>query len=1503
MRLAHIFDRYHSLGSRQRGSVYPRTPVAKHFPRSQKHTPMHSPFTHRGTLGSFPCFASRPRGRFHLSGSSRRSQRFFFTHAGSSVSVISPLSTQTFKNPLASWLGTGGQQMVEETYRGLTMEEVEPRGPPEWLISHWRTQMQNPQDKTRGGPNHILTLHPTEAARRQALEHLAAGGHHSPTDRENHHTLDSLVSSLQAELRLPRNLHSTGPFSVVMHHQCAEAAKRLEFPLMHGLPDHEWGKGKTREIANLSHSLREEEVDPEITPDLTSFRRLSRAIAEKLGHTHPDDLLATLTKQLEQLDPEEPPFGLARIDGIVILDHPPVISGMRSRLLTALNRFRPIHVLANHGSYRLGIHGLVPNDISPTRTPDDLPDWLPAHDLWSADSSVADEGVGDESDTGDSVGENSTSLPVRMLVTKKERMVEATHALVDAAINSESPPSSILIVDPALDANHERWSSALDALGIRLSSPPTPLITSPGVHWLTALTSLPHDEDAWSLSQLRAIATQKTLRFSAKWLSEEQHPSQPEVKPRPRIDILEGLGRGFHLMAGEGALHRWLWAASREPIAGAYQDEDAHAKRCEENQWWLLALANRLKPLLSPRDAAALADPTLRIGCMSKVALPLPEPDLTADAWLATLAAELRWFAALRSLDGGVNSTIAGLQNLFAGHCEMRNMQRVLNIPHPSGGREWVSELSDMIRGMTLAGTGISESGLRLLSPADALGCTADLVILTHLDSESWSTSPPTIPGLSENIRTEMGVLPPDSRLRIARHVWNHLLNAGREVIVMDTAKDEDAQPSAPLSEWLATMHWNPVAPPKLPSFISPDEVKGLYGDVRSRWGIAHLENEGPFPVARPSEIVDEGDGEFELVVTGSHPRDLRQRCGIAIHRAKNPSTSPLNPSSITIPMDVTLVEDRLDRAPHQGSHEQPYLDPKRIGELLSVEGYKMQPPKHPLKVTAPRFHPNWPTIGLKSPTSSALTVDPRPLSPDKMGLTDHDLRHGYVSGPKASVKVWSPSRLAMWLVCPRKGWLTTRLRADMEDAEDDDVDARTRGQAIHEVWADFICSQLGCEVGEERENLTPANLFATGKGQSELKKALLTVIDEKVPWLGRADAVASTRRLDLVGLSLREYESALESGDASKMEGRFNRLLQYELQMQKTAIAAIEWPLVADGDGKGVLLTLPEREGDDSDPEVGDSDLEPSDSDLEPGDSETEIDGSKSEVGDSGLEPGDSERVQAPAESVQTTAETVQAAAEITITEQESTTRLGDSSMEKPPASSQSKSESTTEHDAPESDATGEKSDPLPEFRVRGTIDRVEVIPHPERTDEYIREDGEKSVCPLDIDSGEEWKAKRLILIRDLKSVEGPKPRFSGKRHQREVLEGVQLALYARAWELTHPGDRVIGVGISEIGEEPGYYIEADPDFIGYLRELSIGDVGSTTDTLFRRPGEGHSKPTSNSFRAWMRHRLSAANRIHEMSASGKVVATPSKFACGYCQVKDVCGLASVVGGDKKWN
>ena len=198
--------------------------------------------------------------------------------------------------------------------------------------------------------------------------------------------------------------------------------------------------------------------------------------------------------------------------------------------------------------------------------------------------------------------------------------------------------------------------------------------------------------------------------------------------------------------------------------------------------------------------------------------------------------------------------------------------------------------------------------------------------------------------------------------------------------------------------------------------------------------------------------------------------------------------------------------------------------------------------------------------------------------------------------------------------------------------------------------------------------------------------------------------------------------------------------------------------------------------------------------------------------------------------------------------------------------------------------------------MKLTGFIDRVDIFNDP------TLEGGSDSVAPLDWTQSSDWKPKRLVLIRDIKSVDGPSKSKIGVRHRKALFDELQLGLYARCWEISHPGDLVIGVGISEVGNSTNHSLEVSPVYAELLDENGVGDITTFTHDTHRFPSED-AEADSDPFRAWMMERLTTAFDVASAADSGRVHATPEEGVCTWCNVKEACGLSSIVGGDTSWN
>ena len=139
---------------------------------------------------------------------------------------------------------------------------------------------------------------------------------------------------------------------------------------------------------------------------------------------------------------------------------------------------------------------------------------------------------------------------------------------------------------------------------------------------------------------------------------------------------------------------------------------------------------------------------------------------------------------------------------------------------------------------------------------------------------------------------------------------------------------------------------------------------------------------------------------------------------------------------------------------------------------------------------------------------------------------------------------------------------------------------------------------------------------------------------------------------------------------------------------------------------------------------------------------------------------------------------------------------------------------------------------------------------------------------------------------------MDGSKDNDTDLRHKKAIFEELQLGLYARAWELSNPGDRVIGVGVTTVGNKTIHRVEVDPEFYQLCKDLKVGKCSKLTHQHYRIPGEPKGGD-SNPFRAWMRERITTAIRAVNTMKSGKNHPQPSSDLCKYCSISEACSSA----------
>lgn len=1211
---------------------------------------------------------------------------------------------------------------------------------------------------TAENPPNVMVLHPNELHRQQTLEALYDA---AVTVHPQHHlTLNRLIRLLHTDLRLPVLLDDDTSNFMALHARCEMAANDAKFPFLYTPGVGSWTMAKTKRIQHLHGELMKlrQPFAWQNDPGASTYHRLAVEHQEAAGGTLPSLVLLGVVQALRETT--DAPFHLSGVDGLILLNNAPDYTELEQDLLLLLSNFRAVHQILSPGSFRLGHHGAYLVDEA-TCTTSTLPSWLPPHEVWEPSNDQW------RTEVGEALGTTHT----RITVDERRHVQSATITLVKAF--KEHQTGQVLIIDGAVQQRREAWSKALSQIDLSWGGTTATLDQQPMYNAVLRAASLSQGMSAWALSSLQSLFVSTTLPFNANMFPTLVHPTQDEWAPRPHPEVLEDIARQFHVLGGPGAMARWLGVLSQARPSFTERHPEQKRQALEETQWWMACLLHTWAPLLPVEDQHLLN--VVQQGCSTGDDLPMPAQPEHGTAWLVWLLSSLD-HAVLAGRRAPYDAGLGTLQTIMEALSKVSAGLNGHGLSVPTHGRAFVEMLEHVGSSSSMNTLHPRTSNISVVTPEDALGCQADLVILAGLDVDAWSMRSPVVPWLDAQAQVELGMFQSDMAVRRGRHHLRHLLNAAPHVVVFDSAPEEGGGPSAPLAEWLSDVRrsneWDNMRAP--PPFLPEALVQGEGEDRRFHWVIRE---KGHGSWLTPSQYTTVSTPEGQRKIRHGHAgADQRQQLGMDLQLTLPYLSSINHPPAVFDSFEASIVLDRLRRQPtfRQLSPSETFSWDNRE-YLASTESVVLRPTRSSLKVPGSQA-PQWPHLGYRPERTVSLTVDPRPLPPYREQELAMSHRFGAMGVPYQR-DVWSPSRIEAWLKCPRQAWLKQILLAgEDEDVEAEDVDLRIRGQVIHRAEAALLEGHGVPETGEMTDNIQPLHLGPMGQGQAGWE-AILAFLQREVAWLGRYNAVSIHRTRDLVDATPEEWQ-ALQQGELDlPPNGRLARLLSADLALTNASPVAVEWKPVTDTE-RSVHLTV------DSDGEEG--------------------------------------------------------------------------------------------------------------FRFFGYADRVDVVALTTTQQEALKEKGvlgeasHQTPFPLD---GTSRTAQRLVVIRDLKTVNGPTSKKAGLRHMQCLFEDVQLALYARAWEVLHPNDRVVGVGASEIGEQTTHYVELDSDLEELDETLSLGDITRVFPHHFPIPfgDEGAMTP----FRRWMYERLVVAQRAISSASQGHTNPTPGKH-CQYCAIAQSCGAST---------
>ena len=964
----------------------------------------------------------------------------------------------------------------------LTVEEIPPGPLPRWVMDHAIHQAKH--SITGKEKSKILFIYPNQNSRSETLDRISEL---IPVfDRSFHHTITTLTRVIGADLQIKRPMKDTPGLDECIHILATRAAEKLRFPILHPFQDRPWHRGKTESLRGLHQALLSEDSlhGWEGASEAIEFGKILHEISESVGQIHPELLLYEVIRHLETPN-SPPPFTLEGIDGILVLNHDPCISKLQRRFLLSLLLHVPIHQLSYTGNYRRGEHGFQIADVYPVTTKHQLPIWIPQHEPTRSHQ------------------HSETRVMEAQVEVSSETFASASHFIKRKRL--DDPSAKIMIIDPMWSDRESEWNRSICSIPSMINPSLDSETTNPFLSSLIADMTVGIGNRAFSMESLRGVNDRGIL---GELRDIPKHPLCSDIKPEFHDKIIETCARNHHITGGQGSLSDWLHAMSK------INNDGEHLEKLEEVQWWLLIIASNISPLLEDYEREALRNPTYRRGCKTGAELPIPVSFPNADDWISGYLESLADQKSDLSNKEQLSQVTQAIDHIHQSLDNFSSICRALSLNVVQHGHEWVDRTHRLIMNPIGSEEQVRDPNLRILRPEDALGCTADLVLITHLSSE-WSMKPPKIPLLTDQDRYELDIAGPDLRIKSARHSFRHLLNSAPDVIVIHATNDESSLPSLILDEWLGKQEKD-----------EPDNT--------------HV------PYLKTS------------------PRDLLSQNGLMIGKGIPGSRKPLGEFTPLIELSRSLVDDMIQRTPTKADDDG-FLSETSTNRVMLPPVKEIANPSSKAKSNPPRLNHRWPVIGAGKHHSDTATVDPRPLDLAITGISQHDARHGQTN-ISMSRRKWSPSRLKRWLDCPRKGWLTDKLSLSEDERSVQDLDSRVYGSLLHGIHHDLQLGVLGLRQGEEANSQDfhsgPFSISTSEIQDDELMMIGLNSLSSRAPWLLRSDAVSTQRLWMLTGLSPESWSSWLADPKPIPSAGRIGSLIAAEKKLQRSGPLALEWQL-----------------------------------------------------------------------------------------------------------------------------------------------------------------------------------------------------------------------------------------------------------------------------------------------------------------------------------------------------
>ena len=1022
-------------------------------------------------------------------------------------------------------MSVGGRKMVIKN-NNITIEST-PSGKiiPSWLEHALMADLETD----------FLVIYPNEASRRDFLSRVSKTN--SSIDSSKHLTMKRLTRLLLTDFRQPNVLDDDSTLLSIVHNECCQKAEKGHFPFLHK-KGKKWSLSKTERLISLHREISKLPRIPswETDPGVKEFRKVLKLVEKKSSGIHPDLMRTHLFKVISNPSLSESPFSLKGLDGIIILDHPPEFDEIDRSIFCHLSQKIPIHQLCNPGKYRLGYGGAYLEDVS-WCTQDTVPDWVPKHDVIDAEHNAKWQS---------SISIENTTTYHHVVVERAEHIIDATFNLLhDINVNANS---TVMIVDAGLKEREYQWRGRLRKKGFYFPEKEMSLSEVPIIQELTFHLSLAKGLEAWSFERLRRLVNSNHLSITLDNY-ELEHPTNPEIIPRPHLDILEKISRSFHVLGGPGAANRWLTTLAFTTPSTGYADEEISVKQ-EETSWWLANIIRLWAPLSEGREI-----PDEIVGCHTDEKLPLVEIPKDGFQLLEVLIQNIDWEDLMLD-DRQFNRCLGALEILKSKCSEIEEIS-------PSTNLDFLEKIKMITSNESGHTSRIECSNVVICEPRESYGLSADIILLVGMDSDSWSMKPRTIPWLDQSTKVKLGLNNSDIRIRSSRHELRHLLNCGNKVVIIDTSLDEAATPSPPLAEWFEEISDNRSVFTEIPDFVNGHSFNQT--NPNRAWDL--LEQNNIKTLSLRVFSIENSKGSQFGTKSGHRGRDIRQRSGLALSAGKIPERHPNSKSSLAMAMEFSFNNQRYNSQPGiNGITVGQSLNWNQREKMISYEKINLRPSLSSANKFTRDNH-EWPHLGVKvNGLITSPAIDPRPL-PNPTNINQTLLSVIGQSKIGISPKTWSPYRLQSWLKCPRQAWLNDYLKINPTEVPAEDIDNRTRGVLMHDIEAKILSKNGVITFAKPLEFSKPISVSEYGELEL-LWNVVLEHLKIDSPWLSRKNAVSVHRCREVIGVTPDKWVEYLDGESEIEPSGKIKKYLEASLELTGSAPIACEWKISNNSNG-----------------------------------------------------------------------------------------------------------------------------------------------------------------------------------------------------------------------------------------------------------------------------------------------------------------------------------------------